>query len=54
MVPSINSEFLRDHIAGAQMEVLPNAGHMLMLELPDQTADRISAFFNRIPFQPGQ
>jgi pimeloyl-ACP methyl ester carboxylesterase len=54
MVPLINSEFLRDHIAGAQMEVVPNAGHMLMLELPDETADRISAFFNRIPFQPGQ
>jgi pimeloyl-ACP methyl ester carboxylesterase len=54
MVPSSNSEFLRDHIPGAQMELVQNAGHMLMLEHPDLIADRISAFFNKIPFHPGQ
>jgi pimeloyl-ACP methyl ester carboxylesterase len=54
MVPSSSSEFLRDHIPGAQMEIVQNAGHMLMLEHPDLIADRIGAFFNRIPFHPGQ
>ena len=54
MVPLKSSEFLRDNIAGAQMDVLPNVGHMLMLEQPDQTADKLSGFLNRIPFHPGQ
>jgi pimeloyl-ACP methyl ester carboxylesterase len=53
MVPLKYSEFLRDNITGAQMEILPNAGHMLMLEQPDQTADKLSSFLNMIPFQPG-
>ena len=54
MVPLKSSEFLRDNIAGAQMDVLPNAGHMLMLEQPNQTADKLSGFLNSIPFHPGQ
>ena len=53
MVPWKVSEFLRDHITGAQMDITPNAGHMLMLEQPDQTANKLAAFLNTIPFQPG-
>ena len=47
------SEFLRDHIRGAQMDITPNTGHMFLLEQPDQTADKLSGFLNTIPFQPG-
>jgi pimeloyl-ACP methyl ester carboxylesterase len=54
MVPLKNSEFLRDNIPGAQMTILPNAGHMLMLEQPDQTQDQLSGFLNTIPYHPGQ
>ena len=54
MVPLKSSEFLRDNITGAKMEILPNAGHMLMLEQPDQTADRLSSFLNSLPYRPGQ
>jgi pimeloyl-ACP methyl ester carboxylesterase len=54
MVPLNNSEFLRDKITGAKMDIGPNAGHMLMLEQPDQTADRLNDFLNTITYQPGQ
>jgi pimeloyl-ACP methyl ester carboxylesterase len=53
MVPLKSSEFLRDNIAGAKMDVLPNAGHMLMLEQPDETEDKLNGFLNTIPFLPG-
>lgn len=54
MVPWKNSEFLRENITGARMDHISNAGHMLMLEQPDQTAKKLSDFLNMIPFRPGQ
>jgi pimeloyl-ACP methyl ester carboxylesterase len=53
MVPLKYSKILRDNIPGSHMEVMPNAGHMLMLEDPDQTADKMSSFIDSIPYQPG-
>jgi pimeloyl-ACP methyl ester carboxylesterase len=53
MVPPRFSEILRDHIAGSKMDILPNAGHMLMLEQPDQTAEMLGSFLNKVPFQAG-
>ena len=53
MVPLKVSEFLRDHIPGAQMDITPNTGHMFLLEQPNQTADKLIGFLNTIPFQPG-
>jgi pimeloyl-ACP methyl ester carboxylesterase len=53
MVPLKFSESLRDLIPGAQMDIVPLAGHMLMLEQPDQTADNMGRFLNTIPFLPG-
>jgi pimeloyl-ACP methyl ester carboxylesterase len=53
MVPWNVSEFLRDHIPGAQMDITPNTGHMFLLEQPGQTADKLMGFLNTIPFQPG-
>ena len=35
MTPLGYSEFLREHITGAHLGVVPNAGHMVMLEQPD-------------------
>jgi pimeloyl-ACP methyl ester carboxylesterase len=54
MTPLKYSEFLRDHIPGARMEVVPNAGHMLMLEQPDLTAELLAGFLNTVPYRPGQ
>jgi pimeloyl-ACP methyl ester carboxylesterase len=38
------SEFLRDGIPGARLELVPGAGHMVMLEAPGAVAERIQAF----------
>jgi pimeloyl-ACP methyl ester carboxylesterase len=54
MTPPKNSEFLQEHIAGARLEIVPNAGHMLMLEQPDQVADILTEFINSVPYWPGR
>jgi pimeloyl-ACP methyl ester carboxylesterase len=48
MTPLRYSEFLRDHIAGARLEVVPNAGHMVMLEQPDVISNLLADFINSI------
>lgn len=53
MTPLKGSEFLRDHIAGARLETVADAGHMLMLERPDLAAERLADFLNSIPYRPG-
>ena len=53
MTPLHTSEFLRDHIAGARLEVVPNAGHMVMLEQPDRVSSLLADFFNSIPYHSG-
>ena len=50
MTPLRYSEFLRDHIAGACLEVVPNAGHMVMLEQPNIMSDLLADFLNSIPY----
>jgi pimeloyl-ACP methyl ester carboxylesterase len=44
MTPQKYSEFLRDGISGSQLKWVEGAGHMLMLEQPDQTAAILSGF----------
>ena len=53
MTPLGHSEFLREHIAGARLEVVPNAGHMVMLEQPDLVSGLLADFFNSIPYHSG-
>ena len=53
MTPLHTSEFLHDHIAGARLEVVPNAGHMVMLEQPDRVSSLLADFFNSIPYHSG-
>lgn len=36
MTPMAQSEYLAEHIAGAELVVFPGCGHMLMLERPDE------------------
>jgi pimeloyl-ACP methyl ester carboxylesterase len=54
MTPPKYSEFLQTHIAGSRLEIMPNAGHMLMLEQPDAVAGSLARFLDSIPYQPGQ
>ena len=53
MTPLPYSEFLCDHIAGARLEVVPNAGHMVMLEQPDVVAGILADFLNSISHHSG-
>jgi pimeloyl-ACP methyl ester carboxylesterase len=54
MTPVRLSESLRDQIPGARLEVIPGAGHMVMLEQPGLTAEGLGRFLDQIPFRPGQ
>ncbi len=51
VTPLHYSEFFRDHIAGANLEVVPNADHMVMLEQPDLVSDLLADFFNSNPYR---
>ena len=53
MTPLPYSEFLCDHIAGARLVVVPNAGHMVMLEQPDAVSGLLADFLNSIPHHSG-
>lgn len=50
MTPPNRSEYLRDQIEGSKLHILPGAGHMLMLEAPEETARLLGEFLNEIPF----
>ncbi len=54
MTPLKFSESLRDGIADSCLEVVEGAGHMLMLEQPDLTADLISRFMKDLPLHAGR
>jgi len=53
MTPPMYSAFLKARIRGAGLDILPDAGHMLMLEQPDEVAARIELFVNTIEYRPG-
>ncbi|MFZ1041227.1 MAG: alpha/beta fold hydrolase [Anaerolineales bacterium] len=53
MTPLGHSEFLREHITGAHLGVVPNAGHMVMLEQPDLVSGLLADFIDSIPYHPG-
>jgi pimeloyl-ACP methyl ester carboxylesterase len=50
MTPPNRSEYLRDQIEGAQMQVVEGAGHMVMVEQPDEVAGMLNNFLNKIPY----
>lgn len=50
MTPLNRSEFLRDQIAGSTYHIIAGAGHMLMLEAPDETSRRLEEFIISIPY----
>ena len=48
MTPVKFSEYLRDQIEGARLEIIKGAGHMVMVEKPDEIANLLEEFLNSI------
>ena len=42
--PMVDSEFIRDGIAGAEMKIIPDAGHLSTIDSPDEFTAELSAF----------
>jgi len=53
MTPPRYSEYLHANIPGSDVQIIANAGHMVMLEQPDQVADALSSFLDSIHYRPG-
>jgi pimeloyl-ACP methyl ester carboxylesterase len=54
MTPLRYAQYLADAIPIARLQLVPAAGHMLMLEQPQAVAEAISAWLKTIPFVPGE
>lgn len=54
LTPLRHSQFLADKISTARLEVIPSAGHMVMLEKPALVAAALEAFLAGIPYNPGE
>jgi len=50
LTPTRYSRYLQSNIPNAHLEVVPNAGHMVMLEQPQVVAQILTSFLNQIPF----
>ncbi len=49
LTPLKYSQFLIDHIQGARLVTIPEAGHMVMLEKPQETTEAIAEFSSGVP-----
>jgi pimeloyl-ACP methyl ester carboxylesterase len=54
MTPLRYAQFLSSAIPNARLSVIPNAGHMVMLEQPRLVADCLLSFLQDISFNPGE
>ncbi len=54
MTPPRYTEFLAGQIPNAQMEVIPQAGHMVMLEQPQVVAAALARFLRTLPYHAGE
>jgi pimeloyl-ACP methyl ester carboxylesterase len=50
LTPPRYSQFLADRIPGARLRIIPNAGHMVMLEQPQAVAEELITFIAKIPY----
>jgi len=51
MTPPNRAEYLRDQIEGAQLKIVEGAGHMVMIEQPDEVVELLTEFLDRIPYK---
>jgi pimeloyl-ACP methyl ester carboxylesterase len=54
MTPPKYSEYLHTHLSGSRLRLLNGAGHMVMLEQPEEVAGALAAFLDSIPYEPGR
>ena len=54
MTPVRYAQYLSSSIPNAQLSVIPDAGHMVMLEQPHLVANSLRSFLNDISFLPGE
>ena len=50
MTPLRQSQYLAEHIPGAVLKTIPDAGHMVMLEKPQPVADILLGFLEGVKF----
>ena len=53
LTPVRYSQYLADQISRAEISIIPNAGHMVMLEQPQTAAEEISRFLGTLAYSPG-
>jgi pimeloyl-ACP methyl ester carboxylesterase len=54
LTPPRYSQYLADHIPNAEVQILPSAGHMVMLEKPEEVSEALLDFLSNIPYLPGE
>jgi pimeloyl-ACP methyl ester carboxylesterase len=54
MTPVRFAQYLANSIPHAQLSIIPNAGHMVMLEQPSLLAASLIAFLQGVIFHPGE
>jgi pimeloyl-ACP methyl ester carboxylesterase len=52
LTPVKYSQFLQNRIKGSTLEVLPNAGHMVMMESPQVFNEKIGEFIEKVLKDP--
>jgi pimeloyl-ACP methyl ester carboxylesterase len=50
LTPVRFSQYLADNIRGAQLVIIPKAGHMVMLEHPQSVTSALTEFLGKLPF----
>jgi pimeloyl-ACP methyl ester carboxylesterase len=53
MTPPKYSEFLHAKLRGSRLEIIPSAGHMVMLERPGEVAAALSRYLGELEYLPG-
>jgi len=54
MTPVRYAQYLSSSIPNAQLNIIPNAGHMVMLEQPRLVAECLLSFLKEVSFHPGE
>ena len=54
LTPPRSSQLMTRAIPGAILEVIPQSGHMLIVEQPTEVANHLTAFIKRIPYPAGE
>lgn len=50
MTPPNRAQYLHSQIEGAQIEIVEGAGHMVIVEQPDEVVELLTGFLDRIPY----